>query len=203
MKIKFSAVTLVELIVSTLIVSMVVAGVFSAESPLRRTNENGAGDVQTIVQTKALADGVRAALKNLHGDPANHGITILDPIGTNKTICFRHDNSITPNLYTDDNHTCFTQIGTNVYRCEQLPPSACANTDLLVGALVADQFTNAIITAQGPRVILDSGLYNFEMTFVGRRDPTANAAIDPGNILGNGDEANPQAVVRVFETAGF
>jgi hypothetical protein len=204
---KISAVTLVELIIATLIVSMVIAGVFSAEYALRRTNENGSGDTQTAIQTKSLADAVRSAVKALHGDSGNHGITILLPVNTQKTICFRHDIVVgadfTPADYTDDSHTCFTQIGTTVYRCERLPAAACSNADLLVGMLVADQFTNAIITAQGPMVVVvDTGLYAFRMLFVGRRDPAANAAVTAGSLT-SGTDANPQTMVRVFETAGF
>jgi hypothetical protein len=200
MKIKTSAVTLVELIIATLLVSMVVAGVLSAEYGLRRISENGAGDVQTAIQTKSLADAVRTAIKNLHISPVDHGITIL--IST-RTICFQHDIEVsgvfTPADYNDDSHTCFTQIGTSVYRCERSPAASCGNTDLLVGALVADQFTRAMLR---PSLSKALGVWIFRMVFVGRRNPAEGAAIT-GGALTSGTNANPQTVVNVFEKAGF
>lgn len=202
-----SAITLVELIIATLIVSMVIAGVFSADYALRRTNENASGDAQTSIQTKSLAEAVRAAVKTAHGElmTPNHPISINI---AGRTLCFRQDivvgTMFTPSIYSDDNWTCFTQVGTNVYRCNTgTAPGTCTSAGLLVGALVADQFTNGTVLALGPTYVSNAatGECVFGMTFVGRRDPSANAAITAG-ALTMGTDANPQTVVRVWENCG-
>jgi hypothetical protein len=204
MKKKISAVTLVELIIASLIVSMVVAGVFSAEYALRRTSETGSEDTRTGIQTKALAAIVRSSIRAVHGYIGNTGISTN--LGT-KTMCFRHDIAVlpgpqySPDNYNDDSWTCYTQIVTNVYRCERTPNAGvCTNADTLVGALASDQFTNGIITALGPTITTNvaTGELSFKMTLVGRKDPTGATA-----NLGKGTDTNPQSVVNIFESAGM
>ena len=197
---KSSAVTLVELIIATLIVSMVVIGVFSAEYALHRTSEMSGGDAQTAVQTKSLAGAVRSSVKMVHGDAVNTGITINL---LTKTICFRHDilvaGSYTPANYADDSHTCYTQIGTNVYSCERVPnPAVCTNADTLLGALVTDQFSNAVIQ---PTSSVTAGLCTFKMILVGQKTPVA--AVIAGGVPTAGTDVNPQTAVKVFENAGM
>ena len=190
---------------------MVIAGVFAAEYALRRSSERGTDDTRTGIQTKSLAEGVRAAVKNLHGAlaiPPDTGISIN--LG-GKSLCFRHDIAVmpgpqfTPDNYNDDSWTCFTQIGTNVYRCEKAPAAGlCTNADLLIGTLVSDQYTNATILALGPTPItnLVTGECSFKMTLVSRQDPTAGAAVTAGNLTA-GTDANPQTAVKIYEHAGF
>ena len=208
MKENSRAVTLVELIISSLIVSMVVAGVFSAEYALRRMNETGAKDATLNIQAQSVAESVRATVRTLHGDisAASNGFYFNQPT---KTFCFRHDvlsaGQYTPENYADDDWTCYTQIGVKVYSCERSPASACPNTAFLVGELVSDQFTNAVILALGPGITTNSatGEYYFQMTFVGRLDPSAGAAVAAGSLTA-GTEDNPQTVIKIRENApGF
>jgi hypothetical protein len=188
---------------------MVVIGVFSADYALRRINETGSQDVSLNIQAKVVAESVRVRARALHGDPLDTGF--YRDTGT-QTFCFRHDDVsggvITPNNYTDDMHSCYTQIGTTVYLCEKAAAAACLNTDLRVGQLVSDQFTKAAIPLPAVTVTA-AGDYYFEMTLVGRLDPSAGAACSPaactaGATLTAGTAANPQVVIKIQENAaGF
>ena len=213
MKIKKSAVTIAELIISTLIVSMVVVGVFSADYALRRMGESGARDVTVNIQTRSVAESVRDSVRKVLGalvQPLTSDETGIDISTATKTICFRHDvqdgtGQFTPANNADDNWTCYTQIGTVVHRCEQLVAAACVAADPSVGSLVSDQFTHATILALGPVVTSNpvTGEYFFEMTFVGRQDPSAGAAFTAGS-LSSGTDTNPQTVIKIRENAaGF
>jgi hypothetical protein len=205
MKRRIPAVTLVELIISTLIVSMVVAGVFASEYALRRMSEKGAGDVQINIQVKTIAELIRSTVKIVHGDPSDIGI---DVDIANKTLCFRHDvdtgSGFTPGDYTDDDWTCYTQIGTDVYLCELGAEAPCTNADMLIGSLVSDQFGGHALMA--PTVTNDTvnQVFSFSMTLVGRRDPSVGADILVGipDTLTSGTVDNPQAVINVWENIG-
>ncbi len=199
------AFTLVELILAAVIVSIVVAGVFSAEYALRRMNESGAKDVNVNIQVKSIAEAVRGTMRTLHGDLtgacSNHGIYAND--SSDNTVCFRHDFGSTPGVYTDDKWTCYTLVGTSMYTCEKDSATPCSNANTFVGQLVGDEFTNAAIP--DPTVTCDSttGEYYFEMTFVGRQEPSANAAVTAGSLT-SGTETNPQVVIKIRENApGF
>ncbi len=216
MKKTSQALTLVELIVSTVIVSMVVAGVFSAQYALRRMSEAGGRDVASNIQVKAVAESVRMAARSLHGDPGNKGFYFS---AATKTFCLRHDTGspATPWDYTNDNWTCYTQIGAKVYTCEFPSTTVCpasgvcidpipAVVDMVcpattfVGQLATDQFTNAVIPAPEVMANAAAGVYYFEMTFVGRQDPTAATV----SLTSKGTDDNPQTVVKIRENAaGF
>ena len=203
-----SGVTLVELIISAMIVSMVIAGVFSAEYALRRISESGATNVVTNINVKAVAEAVRASARRLHGDPT----TDTGFYFSAHTLCFRHEDVsggfITPEKYSDDVNTCYTLIGTDMHTCEHAPdPSPCVISDTVVGQLVSDQFDGASIPL--PDVVADpvTGEFYFEMTLVGRKDPAAGVACSPcgiGATLTGGTADNPQVVINIRENAaGF
>lgn len=194
------AVTIAELIITTMIVTIIMAGVFGADLALRRMDKQVSGDTQVTLQTMALAEAIRSSVRSVHGDLAGDGNGIDINAGTN-SICFRFDVSNTPNDFLDDEWDCYTQIGTKFYRCVKNPsdgPGACASTDKFVGSAVSDQFTNA---ATPITIYTDSttGTYLFEMTLVNRLDPTAGAAVNPKGTLDN-----PQVIINIKESpAGF
>ena len=184
------AVTLVELITSTLLIAIILAGVFSADFALRRMDKNISVDAQVYAQTRAVAENIRMAIRKNHGDLQNTGITIDAPASI---LCIRYDvkasGDFTPHLYTDDNYSCFQQRSStfDLYRCDDLSPSGalnCSAGGVYVGALVS--FT------AGETKDSITGAYYIDIAVTGRKDPsTAASATD-----------NPEAVVTIRENAG-
>ncbi len=203
------ALTLTELIIATIIVSVVVGGVLAAEYGLRSTGKQVTGDIQVYLMTRALEDYIRQSVKRVHGDltTSNSGISIDV---SNKTVCFRRDVEVsgtyTPNIYIDDNWHCFTLVGTNVYACDTgTSAGTCDNTGTFSGTLVSDEFTisSTIIPRPLATTAPTTGDYYFDMTLVNRKDPSAGAAVS-GAALTSGTAANPQTVVKFRQSpAGF
>lgn len=204
------AVTLAELIITTLIVSFVLGGVFAADLALRRMDKNASSDTRIMLQVRALAEVIRSSARRVHGDLEDTGFYISKP---DKTFCFRYDVGVgtpvqaTPEIYTDDNWDCYTQINTDFYRCffstQPASPSKCTATDgSFVGGAVTDQFANAAITL--PAVIATAaGDFYFQMTLVNRLD-LADSADVVAEKLTTGTVANPQVVLQIKENAaGF
>ncbi len=195
---RLRALTLTELIISTIIVSLVVGGVFSAEFAMRSTSKQLTDDIQVYLMTQALADYIRQSVRRTHGDltTGNSGMSVN--AGT-QTICFRMDvevsGSYTPNIYTDDNWHCFTLIGTNVYACDTGTSAGTCAAGSFAGTLVSDEFTSPAIPA--PQVTANSatGDLYFDITLVSRKDPSVGASVS-GSNLASGSAANPQTVVQ-------
>jgi Tfp pilus assembly protein PilV len=196
-----SAVTLVELILSTLIVAMVVAGVFAAEYALRRINESGAQDIKTSLKARAVAESVRATVKTLQGDLSQGDNACYTGIvhhpDISQTLCFRYDMNSTAGTCTDDTWKCYTQIGVDVYSCIRTTaswptlPTACGASDTWVGQLASDQFTSGAVPSHVAKSA--TGEYYFQMTFIGRDDPSLAKSM-----------TNPETRITIRESApGF
>ena len=200
-------ITLAELIIATMLMSFVLAGVFAADLAVRRIDKMSAINSLVYLQTSALAEAVRSDIKQVHGyidnglDSTKTGVFIDIP---NQTFCFRQDgNPESPANFSDDTWACYTQIpaGTNVYRCIAATPAACASTDTFYGQLVSDQFTNAVIPPPSVTANQSTGVIYFSMLFVGRKVPSAGADVNAG-LLKVGTVDNPQVTYYLKENVG-
>ena len=207
MKHSSSGVTLTELVVASVIMSMMLAAIWATDYALRLKNKEVSSDAQIFIQTRALAEKIRMSVRSVHGSPQDTGMNVN--IGT-KTLCFRQDLMIsgayTPGDYTDDRWVCYTQVagggGTNVYSCTfDGSPGQCTASGTFEGTVVADAFTNAAIPDPAVTADADAGKLYFEMTVVSRKTPSAGAAVT-GGVLTSGTTDNPQAYVALRENVG-
>jgi len=207
--------TLVELVVATITMTLVVAGVLAAELAMHSANKQVSDDVKTHIMTRALENYIRQAVRRVHGD-ISAGSATASGISINtgtRTICFREDVQIsgvyTPQIYTDDNWHCFTLIvnpgvSSNVYSCDTgTSPGTCTAAGAFSGNLVSDQFTSAAIPAPVRSVNSSTGDFYFDMYLVNRKDPSAGAAVS-GTTLTGGTVDNPQTVLHFRQSpSGF
>ncbi|MEI8011914.1 MAG: hypothetical protein WCI27_05455 [Candidatus Omnitrophota bacterium] len=211
MKYYSSAVTLAELIVASIMVSFMTATIFSMDYGLRRSSNNSFAETSLTIKTKALAEKIRLAVRNVHGTPADTGIVFSNFNNDNATLCFRHDDLVggayTPSIYTDDRWTCFTKPGNpnttyDVYSCEGADSNkVCTTSDTYEGSIVKQMLTDGNIPAPSVTANAATGVYYFEMTIVSRK--INNFGLDhTGTTLRAGTTANPQVVVRFRENAG-
>ncbi len=138
----YSAVTLVELLVATILVLIVTGGVFVADLTLRRMSDTAAMDIQRGMETAALAEMIRGDIRKVHGDLVDPDDAVFID-SASKTMCFRHDDqedttgTYTPADYTDDEWVCYRQVDNQVYRCAGLSATTttCASGVPVIGYL--------------------------------------------------------------------
>ncbi len=208
MKVSSSAVTMAELIVASIIVTFMMAAIFSVDYGLRKSGSNVSSEALINIQAQYLVNKIRMSVRSLHGSPSNTGVNIYLN-NTNSSLCFRHDvqvsGAFTPEIYTDDNWTCFSKPGdldqTAVYSCELTAVGTCTTGGTFEGYVVKDMFTHANIA--DPVLVADgaTGEYYFQMTVVGRKTPSAGAAVSAGALTA-GTTDNPQVSITFRENAG-
>ncbi len=214
MKKNTQALTLTELIIASVLVSMVIAGVVNTDFAIRRIDKNTNQDSQLSLATTNMAELIRYDVRRTHGyidnalNSAKTGINVDIP---NHTVCFRYDIQVagqyTPKNYADDNWSCYTQPAGNtaVYQCLfNGGAGTCTAADTFVGRLVSDEFSNATILAlPSPQVVANraTGVFYFDMTLVNRADPSAGAHVLAGSLT-KGILDNPQFSVRIQENIG-
>ncbi len=194
------ALTITELIIASLLVGIVMLGVLNADYAIRRMDNNSNTDTRLAIQMSALGETIRLDIKRVHGYPGETtaGINVAA-----RTICFRYDTT-TPQIYTDDNWSCYTQpaADTRVFRCTYANnPAACGTGDTFVGELVLNGFSHASIPPPQLTANANTGDYYFRMTLVGRATPSAGADVNAAGLT-VGTPANPQVVIRLQENIG-
>ena len=130
------ALTLTELLVSTVLISIVMVGVASFSFVIKQlqstTDKSGLLSMRLSAAMNRMG---RDALLTV-GDPASPGILSYSS-GVTRSICFRHDVDNTPLTYADDEWICYfyDSGGTNILkRCDNpdppsIPPGADAQCD--------------------------------------------------------------------------
>lgn len=214
MRSSLRGITLSELLIATLIVSIMVVGIMSTDYAIRRIDRDSSRDTTLSLQTAALAEQYRQAAIKAIGDAQNTGIRI-SPTQDDETnfICFRHDDEAnpTPSNYNDDTWQCFTRlssdgssVGVDVFTCTMSAaygPRECeraSTPDLsnvhFVGRLVTDVFIiNALKPdVEAPSFDIPPGMFSLQL--ISRVDPTAGT--EPANWP-NGTDSNPQVVTKI------
>ena len=203
-----SAITLAELIVASIIVTFMMAAIFSVDYGLRKSGNNVSSEALINIQAQYLVNKIRRSVRSLHGTPSDTGVNIYLN-NTNSSLCFRHDvqvaGAFTPDIYSDDNWTCFSKPGnlnqTAIYSCELMAVGTCTAGDTFEGYVVKDMFTDANIADPVLVASAATGEYYFQMTVVGRRTPSAGVNVSAG-VLTSGTTDNPQVRITFRENAG-
>ncbi|NTV28883.1 MAG: hypothetical protein HGA80_02260 [Candidatus Omnitrophica bacterium] len=197
-------ITLSELLIATLIVSIMVVGIGSTNFAVHRMDKDSHRSAALSIQMLSLAENFRKAAESATGDRNDPGVLINNTGTVANYICFRQDvqppGVPTPADYSDDTWQCFTRLndsgaalGVNVWACQRAAAAgagACTTAGRFVGKLVSNVFTNnPPITV--PSFDLATGIINLQL--IGRADPAVGA--DTANWP-NGTDDNPQIVIE-------
>ena len=128
-----NAMTLTELLVASILISLIMIGAVSVDYAVRRSRK-------TISSSTRIATQLSAAMKQITGDAGlavgdivSPGIVFDDTLD-DINICFRIDTPETPADYSDDTWTCYSQGDSGsghteqqIYRCTGLGAALGAN----------------------------------------------------------------------------
>ena len=159
--------TLTELIMAAILVGVVAVGALSVDYALRSARNNVHSDSMLTSSTTNVMERIRRDAAAASGSSADPGVL------TNATyLCLRIDNRDFNNA-ADDLWACYSQNGTNLYRClfDSFAPGACAvDNDNLIGTAVAGGFTYTFVMS-ATDLYLDVTLIN--------RFPNPGSAANP------------------------
>ncbi len=127
------ALSLTELVVSSILVSVVMLGVVSFTYAIKQIQDSTSRSAILSAQTATAMSYIRKDAESAVGDLG--GTELLNDanrtIGNgvreaDGTICFRHDTLRTPYNYSDDTWDCYNLTGTDntdtkLYRCANVP----------------------------------------------------------------------------------
>jgi len=171
--------TLTELIVAAILVSIVLAGAIATDYAVRRLQQQASKDATLAMKTSAtMMQIVRDAEKavgnydNSCMSPALCGPGMVD---LTTSFCFRQDNNTpkTPDNYADDQWVCYWKDDEIVYRCAELtmPYPSCPPNTPQVGTVIP-----GLAKIHDIKVDPTNGIY-IDITLTNRSDPLA--AMDP------------------------
>ncbi|MBI5149666.1 MAG: prepilin-type N-terminal cleavage/methylation domain-containing protein [Candidatus Omnitrophica bacterium] len=98
------ALTLTELLVATILMGIVMAGVASFSLVVKQAGETTSSGTVLAIQTATAMRYIKEDALSAVGDNSNRGVV---PRGaSNESICFRHDTN-DPTSYADDTWACY------------------------------------------------------------------------------------------------
>lgn len=174
------AVTLMELLVAAISVSIIMVAVVSIDQALRQSHKGTSANALASMRASAIMLHITKNTQEATGDKLQKGIlTPTDPGGIVDTLCVRKEDPATspptPGVYTDDIWVCYTLSGNNIYFCQGSPggiPAACGGPTV-VGTVInnpLDSPGTKGFTAQ----LVDNpttGEFYVEVSIITRYDP--------------------------------
>jgi hypothetical protein len=159
------AITLIELLVATISVSIIMLGVVSIDQALRQSHKSTSRNSLVSMRTSAMMLNITKVAQGATGDKSSQGIDL----SLANTLCVRNEVAVspTPGDYTDDRWICYTKSSFDLLMCTGLvSPQVCAGTS--IGQLVNITFT--WVDQPGST---GSGDFYLEVTITNRYDPAA------------------------------
>ncbi len=161
------AMTLTELLISTIIIGIIMIGVVSSDSAVRKNAQNQNASTLLTLHTRVLVNTIISDASLMSGYKNDQGYS-----PTANGFCFRQDINIntkapnnTPMDYSDDQWMCYTVLAFNLRSCAKAAVGSCLSSDTLVGAVVS--VTPAF----------DAVANVFSVTIVNRADPSQPKSI--------------------------
>ena len=163
------AMTLTELLISTIIIGIIMIGVVSSDSAVRKNAQNQNASTLLTLNTRAIVNAIINNASLISGYKNDQGYS-----PTANGFCFRQDFNITTNVpndpptpadYSDDRWMCYTVLASNLRSCVKAASGSCSSSDALVGAVVS--VTPAF----------DAAANVFSVTIVNRADPSQPKSI--------------------------
>jgi Tfp pilus assembly protein PilE len=185
-------ITLAELLISTIIVGIMLGGIFSSYYTLQIMDRGASRRTAVAMGLQAIAEHMRHNAALAHGTVitvAEEGFKFRDNPGNDNYICMRQDVNATPGNLNDDRWACYTMIGNPraeirfCYSAVGGIPVTCGAGDTFVG--------NAFLDWLPPQLDVATGL--FSVLIISRFDHSAGIAVDGSGDPTQGDEVNPQS----------
>ena len=124
--------TLTELMITTVVIGIIMAGVLSSDIAVRRQSNAAFNNTLSSLNVQAMVERIIASATLAVGDSGNPGIVFnANP----QNLCFRQDlnldgsahNPITPANYADDRFACYTVSAGSLLTCNLNAAGACVN----------------------------------------------------------------------------
>lgn len=132
-------VTLTELIIAAVLVTVVMAGVYSTDIGLRRINKQLTDEATAAIELVPMMNHIMNNALKIEGSPSDYGMCIdgqaTVPIcnaGAPYTFCFR--------ATSEGNFYCYSQFGTELYACIDTTWVECTTGDFHIGDIAANTF---------------------------------------------------------------
>jgi hypothetical protein len=193
-----NALTLTELLVSTILMGIVMGGVAAFSLFVKQSRDStGAGTILAVQTATAMHYLVQDANKAV-GDNSNRGVISDSPVL--RSVCFRHDAS-NPAVYTDDTWACYW------YDAPSNGLWKCADRNAIATVPPADFADCQIGTGEVKLVTLDPavpGYFNVVNDANGRFDYvdiTLNTIANPGQAANTIANPTYQLFTRVSPPA--
>lgn len=175
------AMTLTELLISTIIIGIIMIGVVSSDSAVRKNAQNQNASTLLTLNTRAIVNAIINNAFLICGYKNDQGYS-----PTANGFCFRQDvdiitraPNITPTDYSDDQWMCYTVLASNLRSCAKAAPGSCLSSDTLVGAVVS--VTPAF----------DATANVFSVTIVNRADPGSPKSISNPEVTVSAQTSPP------------
>ena len=123
--------TLTELLVAVMSISVVIMGIMSTDYAVRKNAQDASATASLNLKTHAVLNHIINNALPAVGDKDSKGIRYP---GDESWFCLRQDASATAGVYTDDNWVCYTVVGSALYTCTNPPASNPALNPLPVPA---------------------------------------------------------------------
>ncbi len=183
------AMTLTELLISTIIIGIIMIGVISSDSAVRKNAQNQNASTLLTLHTRALVNAIINNAFLISGWKNDSGYS-----QTGNSFCFRQDfkittgvanNPPTPTDYSDDRWMCYTFSVPDLRSCVKDAASgagSCLSSDTLVG--------KAFSVTPVPKASFDSTNV-FSVTIVNRADPTKSKSISNPEVTASAQVSPP------------
>lgn len=107
------AVTLTELIISSVLVGIIMIGIVSFNFAMKRIEESSSKNSILSVQAATFLAMIKKDAQKAIGDVTNSGVRTFES-GNDRCICFRHDEDNDPNNYNGDVWKCYFKRNANL-----------------------------------------------------------------------------------------
>ena len=114
--------TLTELLLATVMISIVMGGVAVWATSMKQMRTSSQTTRYTDMKLAAVMKAIRKDAELAIGDPGDAGIQYIS-VSPKRAICFRHDTQLTPSDYTDDIWACWYHhiSSPGLRRCYDIP----------------------------------------------------------------------------------
>lgn len=169
-------ITIVEMIIALVIVSMMMAGIFAANHAIMSMDRTGTAGSSLFIRAQVIVDTIKIDAVKAVGTISDHGFQLNNTNDNSNYFCFRQELSLGTRTWA-----CYTRLNNvlsgarvDLHRCAAgASPAACAATDPLVGAMITDVFTSPNL----PPAFDSSG---FSMKVITRENPAiAKSSANP------------------------
>lgn len=133
---KINALTIMELIVSTMVVGIIMMGVASSDYAIRKQTDLSYNGAQASLKVQGILNHImNSAFYAIGTAGVDEGI-VVGPSGAvaNNSFCIRTSKA-------PDNWVCYTNVAAHLYTCTAAAPANCASTDQDLGEVYKNSYS--------------------------------------------------------------